>query len=210
MEIYNEIEQLYKSQEFDEVISTAFTICERTEDLPIEIKKLVALSYYHKKDYVFSLNLWQNIAADSDDVVSWFNVLSSHMALKQTVQGEEVFNKILKIHKGVKTTGNGEDFVPQLSIPFIRYYYACMLNDAGLNEGALKQLQELVKLYCEIKITDDTFLVIRGVPPMGNTLELAKKVFAGLNSDISCSDMIKELKSNVDRNGKKLIKKYLK
>ena len=43
---------------------------------------------------------------------------------------------------------------------------------------------------------------------MSNTLELAKKVFTGLEKNFANSDYLKELKRNVDDDRKILIKKY--
>lgn len=202
------LQQLYSEKNYDEIILAAANYYQ-DEPLPLEAKKVLVLTYYYKKDYEKSLELAQEIAEVLDDVESWFNVLSVLMALNQTKQGEEVFNKILKIQKGDKSTGKGAKFIPQLCVPFIRYYYAQMLIDNSLFANALSQLEILLDIYCDLKITDATFLYIRGIPFFENYLELVKKVYEGLNSDILQSDIVKKLLSSVDSDGQIYIRKNI-
>ena len=197
------INKLYDEKKYDEVISKALPFLANEQEPSWKIRKKVALSYYYKNDFEKSLTLFEEIALKKNDVESWFNVLMSLMPSQKTQQGKEVFNKILKIHKGLNDQQPRE-----LAIPFIRFYYACGLNDNGLFDDALEQLEELKKIYMELKITDDTFVYIRGVPFLSSTLDLAKKVFEGLDMDFSNSDFLIELKNKVDYEGKITIKKY--
>ncbi len=203
-----EIDSLYENKKYDEVILKAFDLSSNGKQISLKNKQHVALSYYYKKDYKQSLSLFEEIALKKNDVESLFNVLMSLMPLNKTQQGKEVFNKLIKFHKEMGGAGKGQNFVPQLCIPFIRYYYANALLDAKLFEDALEQLEELKKIYIELKITDDTFLYIRGIPFMSDTLDLAKKIFEGLNMNFSNSDFLNELKIKVDDDGKDIIKKF--
>lgn len=204
----DELQQLFSEKRYDEIIAT---IGNRylNEQPPLEVKKILVLTYYYKKDYEKSLELAQDVARVLDDIGSWFNVLSALMALNKPEQGEEIFNKILKMHKDVKSTDKGEDFIPQLCVPFIRYYYANMLTDIGLFADALLQLKILADIYCNIKITDATFLYIRGIPFFEDYLELLKKVCKGLNLDIIKSDIVKKLLSSIDNDGRNMLKRVL-
>jgi len=200
----NEINKLYKEKKYDEVISRALTFRADEQELSYHIKKKVALSHYYKNDFEKSLTLFEEIASIKNDVESWFNVLMSLMPLKKTQQGKAVFDKILTMHKGLDPQQPRE-----LAIPNIRFYYANGLADNNLFNEALEQLEEIKKIYMTIVITDDTFVYIRGIPFLSSTLDLAKRVFKGLCSDISDSDFIKELINKVDDEGKKTIKNSL-
>jgi tetratricopeptide (TPR) repeat protein len=195
--------ELFGDERYDEVISTVLPFIMNGQKISLEIKQKAALSYYYKKDYEKALTLFEEIASEKTDVESLFNVLTSLMPLGKMRQAREIFAKILETHKELDANQPRE-----LGIPFIRYYYACGLRDAGLFDDALEQLEELKKIYIELEITDDTFVYIRGVPFLSQTLDLAKDVFDGLGADFLNSDFFKELKSKVDGDGKRLIEQY--
>lgn len=201
-----ELAILYGNEKYEQVISRATEIFGDNKNIPLNIKKIVALSYYYTKDYANSLILFEQIALKNNDVASWFNVLTSLFPLNKTQQAKEVFNKILKMHKGAKSTGTVNHFLPQLCVPYIRYYYACGLAEAGLFEDSFEQLNELKQVYIKTKITDDTFLYMRGIPFLSSFLEVAKKVCAGLN--ITFSTFLQDLESQIDDDGKALIKRH--
>ncbi|MCL2318396.1 MAG: hypothetical protein FWC44_05045 [Methanomassiliicoccaceae archaeon] len=199
----SEISTLYDNKKYDEVIQKTKQMFEDGKKVPLDIMQIVALSHYYKRDYERSLPLFEEIASQKNDVESWFNVLMSLMPFNKTQQGKEVFNKILKMHKGLH-----KDQPRELGINYIKFYYACGLNDAGLFDEALEQLEDLKKIYTELKITDDTFVYIRGVPFLSHTLDLAEKVFDGLGRDLSDSDFLNDLEKGVDEEGKAIIEKH--
>lgn len=206
--IINELNKLYSENKYDEIILLVTNNYKNSKP-PLEVKKILLLAYYYIKEYDKSLELAQDVALTLNDVASWFNVLSVLMALNKPKQGEEIFNKILKIHNGVKTTGTGNNFIPQLSIQYIRYYYANMLTDIGMFADALTQLEILTNIYCNIKITDATFLYIRGIPFFEDYSMLLKRVCEGLHFNIKQSEIVIKLLSAVDSNGKTFIKKNI-
>jgi tetratricopeptide (TPR) repeat protein len=200
--VKNEIKVLCENEEYDEVIRRTKPLFEKGKKVPLDIMQIVAASYYYKQDYEHSLPLFEEIASQRNDVESWFNVLMSLMPSNKTQEGKEVFDKILKMHKGFK-----RDQPIELSIPYIKYYYSCGLNYAGLFDEALEHLEYLKKIYIELKITDDTFVYIRGIPFLSQTLDLARKVFDGLGKDFSNSDFLTDLEKGIDKEGKSLIKR---
>jgi len=201
--IENEIKRLYADKKYDEVVSRAESFFVDGQETPLGIKQMIGLSFFYKKDYEKALTILEEIALEKNDVESWFNVLMSLMLANKPQEGKKVFNRILKLHNELKSNQPRE-----LGINFIKYYYACGLNDAGLFDDALEQLEDIKKTYIEMKITDDTFVYIRGVPFLSDTLNLAKKIFNGLNIDFNNSGFINELETAIDDEGKKLIKKY--
>lgn len=171
------------------------------KDVSLESKQKIALSYFQMGNYIKSLKLFEQIALTKNDVMSWFNVLTSAILSNNLQKGKDAFIKALELQKN-------SGFNQQPSVPFIRYYYACALNDVNLFNEALEQLDELKNIYMKLVITDTTFVYIRGVPFISNTLDLAKKVFDGLEINFSNSDWLIELKQNVDDDGKTIIEKY--
>jgi tetratricopeptide (TPR) repeat protein len=198
-----EIDKLFIDKKYDEII-TLFLARFVNQEMPIDIKQKVALAYYYKQDYENSLTLFEEIALKKNNTESNFNVLMSLLPLNKIPQAKELFGKMIRTNKRLT-----EKQPRELAVPFIRYYYACGLCDAGLFDEALEQANELKKIYMDLKITDDTFVYLRGVPFLSQTLDLAKKIFKGLGGNFSDSDFIKELKSKVDDDGKALIKEFL-
>ena len=199
----NEIDTLYSAKKYDEVISKITALTESGQGISFETKRTLALSYFYKEDYDKAIAIFMEIAQKKNDLESWFNCLNPLLIAKKMQEAQNVYNTIQKMNKDLNVNQPRE-----LAPSFVRYYYACGLNDAGLFEKALEHLEELKKVYMALKITDDTFVYIRGVPFLSNTLELAKKVYTGLEKDFANSDYLKELKRNVDSDGKALIEKY--
>jgi tetratricopeptide (TPR) repeat protein len=198
----DDINHKFQERKYDEVIELATLLIDsKDEAVSLEANKKIALSYFHKGCYKESLILFQKIALIKKDTENWFNVMTTALLAKEIVIGKDAFEKTLELQKAA-------GYNQQPSIPFIRYYYACALNDIGLFLEALDQLNELKKIYMNLVITDDTFVYIRGIPFMTNTLDLAVKVFKGLGEDFSKSDWLKELKQKVDDEGKNTIEEY--
>ena len=198
--IENEISTLYDDKKYDEVVLKGSALLAEGENISLRAKQTIALSYYYLKAYNDSLILFKEIAAERNDLESWFNILMSLIPLKEELKGKEVFDRMLKMRR--KTN------IPELGIPFIRFYYASALNSIGSFSEAMIQLEILKKVYIALGITDDTFLYIRGVPFLSHTLDLAVKVFAGLGLELSNSSFLSELRSGIDSEGKAIIKKY--
>jgi len=200
--ILHEVNALFRDEKFDEVINKALPlVSEKNEEISSEAELRIVLSYFRKRDYKNSLIQFEQIASAKNDVASWFNVITSAILSNEIHIGKDAFNKALELQKI-------SNYSQQPSVPLIRYYYACALNDVGLFNEALEQLNELKAIYMQLVITDDTFVYIRGIPFMSHTLDLTRKVFAGLEIDFSHSDWLKELKEKVDDDGKEIIEKY--
>lgn len=66
----------------------------------------------------------------------------------------------------------------ELSGCFVRYSYAWILCDVGRGGEAAKIVDYLIDVISHYKITDPTFLYIRGIPSAQMVYELIKKTFA--------------------------------
>ena len=65
----------------------------------------------------------------------------------------------------------------ELSGCFVRYSYAYILCDVGRSREAVEIVDYLIDVISHYKITDPTFLYIRGIPTAQMVYELIKKSF---------------------------------
>lgn len=198
----SDLDLLLTDQNYDDIISK-ITALYGNGQIPLETEKKLALAYFHKQDFDNSLEHFESIAAKKETTENLFNVMTSLLSLGKIEQARDIFNRIIQTHRG---TGKGKNFLPQLCIPYIRYYYACGLVDAEFFDEALIHLEELKKIFIGVKITDDTFLYMRGIPFFADFIKLAQRVFIGLKTDFKSSAFLEELLSVVDQDGKEVIK----
>ena len=121
----NEINTLYSAKKYDEIISRLSALTDG-EEISLKTKRMLALSYFYKEDYENSVAIFMEIAQKKNDLESWFNCLNPLLLSKKMQEAKDVFITILKIHKGLNANQPRE-----LAVPFVRYYYACGLNEAG-------------------------------------------------------------------------------
>jgi hypothetical protein len=170
------------------------------EEIKCEAKHIMGLSHFKLENYQFSQGLFEYVAAIRNDANSWLNVITSSILAGNFAKGQTAFEKAFECQKQ-------SGYSQQPSLPFIRYYYAYALHDANKFEKSLEQLDELKKIYIKLIITDDTFLYMRGVPFLSQTLDLAEKVFQGMKKDFYSSEWLHELEQSVDDDGKDYIKR---
>ena len=194
-----EIDILFEDKKYNEVITKVLPLInDKDEDTSLKFKSRLALAYFRKGDYKGSLSLFEAIAFKKNDVSSWFNIITSAILSNEIEKGKYAFNFALKLQEK-------SGFSKQPSVPFIRYYYAYALNEVGLFNEALEQLNELKSIYMDLAISDDKSLHMQGIPSLSLTLDLTRKVFNGLTRNFSMSDWLKELKEQLDDSGKKII-----
>jgi hypothetical protein len=87
-----------------------------------------------------------------------------------------------------------EGFAASRALPYRRFRTA----EFAL---ALEQIQELRKIYEQLRITDDTFVYLRGVPMLPHTMKLALSVFRGLGAEFPAQQWISEFAARVDDEG---------
>lgn len=204
-----ELQTLFQQKNYDGVISKINSVY-GGKSLSVKFEKQLALAYYYKGDYENSLKHFESVAEKDRTTQNLFNVMTSLFALKKTDAAREIFDEMIKNHRGLQSTGTGKNFLPQLCVPYLRFYYANGLADAGEYAEAEIQLEELKNVYVQVKITDGTFLYIRGIPFLGSTLELAKKVYEKQEKDFANSDFLNEIFNAVDTDGRNLINKQYK
>ena len=199
--VLDEINTLFKQKKYDEVINkTKILLDEGNNQISTEARTKLGLSYYYKGEFHKSLPIFEELASMNNDVLDWFNVMTSAIPIKEIEKGRAAFQKAIELRRISSDYG-----LP--STPFIRYYYALALNNAGIFDEAMEQLDVLKGFYIQLVDTDSNHLYVHGVPLLGQTLDLAKEVLTGLNIDMSRSEWLKELKQGIDDDGKNFIEK---
>ena len=89
----------------------------------------------------------------------------------------------------------------ELSGCFVRYSYARMLCEVGRSREAVEIVDDLIDVISHYKITDPTFLYIRGIPSAQMVYELIKKTFA--DDEVQLNEYKTKLVSRLDDDTKK-------
>ncbi len=163
--------------------------------LAADAKKLVALIRFRRNDYEGALVLFRDVVAVNDDAGNWFNIATAATLGGNIELGYDAFGRALTAHhQGASNDG--------LSVPFMRQYYACALRDRGEFARAFQQIEELRLIYEQLKITDDNFVYIRGVPFLSHTMDVAVDVFRGLGESFDWSTWIESFAEKLDDEGR--------
>jgi tetratricopeptide (TPR) repeat protein len=195
---WNALEQ----ERFEDVLAETEPFLNFKNDvLRLEANKLAGLAYFRSQRYEQATPHFQTVARSSTDVADWFNVVTSATLAGDFQTGADAFDKALECQKEA-------NYSQQPSVPFMRYYYACALRDKGQWETALQQINELRKTYAQLHITDDTFVYIRGVPFLGQTLRVAMDVFQGLGRNADAETWFNSFAKNLDEDGRTLVEAY--
>ena len=170
----------------------------RDVELAADAKKLVALIQFRRGQYKTALALFRDVVAVHDDAGNWFNVATAATLDGEIESGRTAFDRALAaIERGNVADG--------LSSPFIRQYYACALRDRSEFTRALEQIEALRSIYEQLKITDDTFVYIRGVPFLSHTMEVAVDVFHGLGDGFDWNQWIESFARKLDDEGREYL-----
>ena len=86
----------------------------------------------------------------------------------------------------------------ELSGSFVRYYYGLTLCEAKRNQEAIEIVDYLIDAISHYKITDPTFLFIRGIPTAQMIYELIKLTF--VDDEIQFTKYKNKLVSLLDEN----------
>ena len=195
-------ESIWKKLEegkYEEVISAASPHLNSTDKNEVkEANKLIGMSYFRDKNYEASVSFFEAATEHKTETNDWFNVMTSSVLSKKIEKGKKAFSEYLRIQKE-------SGYKQEPTLPQARQYYACALRDVGEYDLALEQIEELREIYEELKITDDTFVYIRGVPFLSHTMNVAIDVFRGLGSDFDSMKWIDDFSKKLDQEGQEYL-----
>jgi len=199
LSVTNELWELLQGEKYDEVVFGAEKLLNnKSEAIAKDACKLMGMSLFRQAKYQEALPYFQKATEYKPEVNDWLNVITAATLSKNIDAGRSAFEKAVQLQLD---TGNKE----QPSIPFMRQYYACALRDVGEFDLALEQINELRKIYEQLKITDTTFVYIRGVPFLSHTMDVAVDVFNGLGTSFDAHEWIKNFSSKLDEEGQEYL-----
>ncbi len=157
-----------------------------------------ALDLFHEKKYEESLALFLEISKTKPSAEAWFNVATSAVLAGNTELGDEALALTLNLSEKEQSV----EFLPQ---GMIKFYFLLALIDGGATEKAIGLINKFKDIFSELKITDDYFLQMRGLPFLGDFLEKTRPLYMILGKE-----WLRELAGNVDAEGKDLVEQYIK
>ena len=162
-----------------------------------EAYRIVGLARFQLQEYALAADALEIVARRRNGSDDWFNVATSATLARQVDRGRRAYDEAV-------ARGRWE----RLNSAQAPFYYAFALRDVGAYEQALDPLTELRAVYAALSITDDTFLYIRGVPFLSDTLELATEIFQALGRPAEGRAWMEELIEAVDPEGQALVARY--
>lgn len=132
--------------------------------MPKNIQKQ-ALNFFEKQKYSQALPLFEEVATQENVSEDWFNVATCAVMAHELARGQEALIK-------ATTLAEKEQNPDGLSAGMMHFYFMCALRDSDYVEEGMKVLEQLRESYVSLKITDDMFLSIRGLPPLQQFLAM--------------------------------------
>lgn len=192
---------LFIAEKFEETVSEAEKYIANDANADrYNANKLIGLASFRLKKYQRSQDIFEALATQSNESDDWFNVLTSATLNKNILLSEKAMDEILKIYS---TTQERKS----VSLAQIYIYYMQALRDVKEYEKAFQQLSQLKKYYLQLKITDSTFLYMRGIPFLSHTMEAGKEILENY-SKIDSEKLLDELQQGLDEEGEIYIKEF--
>lgn len=190
--------QYFQNSKFEQTIEKASDYVNAdNSNLKFEANKLVALGNFRLGNYGKSQQIFEMLASKSNNSDDWFNVVTSSTLNRNVDLGRSAFDKAVELYKKRRDKES-------ISIPNMMFYYMQCLKDIKQFELAFEQLNELKKIYTELKITDGTFLYLRGVPFFEHTIDASNDILEKLAPQ-EAEDWISSFKESVDNDGKQYL-----
>jgi len=171
--------------------------------MAMEARKIVALVAFRQGQHQAALPMFEQVAAHTGKAADLFNVMTCAGTAGNVGRAQEAFDGVIHQYEGGDTEG-----VPPL--PYIWYYHGCALRDGGHPDAALPMVQKLRPVYEQLKITDDTFLHIRGVPFLSHTMSLAVDIFRSTGEAADACAWIRDFARSLDEDGQSYLAELLK
>lgn len=161
----------------------------------IDIRKLTkleqALKLSKEKKHMEAYPIYEELYNKNKNATNAFNLFQCAVYCGKKDVEEKLYSK-LKNYVPKRTKDPIE-----LSGCFVRFYYGIILCETKRNDEAIEIIDYLIDVISHYKITDPTFLYIRGVPTASMIKDLIEKVF--VNDNTKLNEYLKKLKANVDK-----------
>ncbi len=140
------------------------------ESLDTELQQALSLSRVGK--HIEAYPIFERLYHKRRNATNTFNLFQCAVYCGKTEIEKELYEKLKSY------SPNPQKEPMELSGCFVRYSYAYILCDVGRSCEAVEIVEYLIDAISHYKITDPTFLYIRGIPSAHMVYELIKKTFA--------------------------------
>ncbi|XOV91786.1 MAG: hypothetical protein ACFHWX_16430 [Bacteroidota bacterium] len=193
--------QHFKKEEFEQSIEKASKSLNSSKlKIKNEANKLIALSNFRLGDYGTSRIIFKELVVNSKNPDDWFNLVTSATLNNEIELGKQAFDKAIELYRK-----NGKK--DNLSVPSMMFYYMQCLKDIKCYDLAFEQLDGLRKIYTDLKITDSTFLYLRGVPFFEHSIDASEEILINLDPQI-VKDWLTQFKKSVDDDGQQYLAEF--
>jgi tetratricopeptide (TPR) repeat protein len=156
--------------------------------------KLAGLAHFKLGNYQTAEAMFQEQVPLSQNPDDWFNLVTAAALNRNFELSELACRHAIELYQ---QHGKPEN----LPVPQMHFYYMLALRDVQAYQKAYEQLTVLKNIYCSLRITDSTFLYIRGVPFFSSVLEAGKAILENTNPTAARS-LLHELRNKVDEEGR--------
>ena len=129
----------------------------------------LGISLFHEKRYEEAHEIFKKLNEENSNSENKF-----FLSLTTLMKGENTI-AIELFEQAIETFVVDVNNV-QHSISNMKIHFASQLIEKRNFSLAFKLLKEVSNTYCEYKILDETFLIMRGVPPFGYYLEILESI----------------------------------
>ena len=162
----------------------------------IDIRKLTkleqALKLSKENKRMAAYLIYEELYNKSKNATNAFNLFQCAVYCGKKDVEEKLYNKLKNYVPNIRKEPM------ELSGCFVRFYYGIILCDVKRNDEAIEIIDYLIDVISHYKITDPTFLYVRGIPTATMIKDLIEKAFA--NDDKRKEEYLEKLKASVDKN----------
>lgn len=193
------LRELFQQEQFNEVLEEVAPYRSSMDTYVVkEAYGLTALAHFRLGEYEQARATFAWLANEYGDVNDWFNLMTSAILAGNIEQGMEAYNQA----KELRAHAENDEGVP---IPQMMYYACRALADAGEYDRAFTVLNELIDIYKQLHITDDTFLYMRGVPMLPHAMEAVQIVLTARKDKMDIDTWFAMLDASLDDEGREII-----
>lgn len=140
-------------------------------DIRAKSKLQLALDLSKEKKHYDAYPIYEALYNNDKNATNTFNLFQCAVYCGKKEIEEKLYNKLKNYSPNLKKEPQ------ELSGCFVRFYYGLILCEVNRNDEAILIVNYLISIVSNYKITDPTYLYIRGIPSIQMIYELIKKTF---------------------------------
>lgn len=188
-----------KAQKYRESLNAALPYCESNDrHFRREANRIAGLARFQMGLFPEAFASLKIAAEDSQYAGDWLNVALSATMAGEIALGSRAFAIAIR---SWETPGSSNS----PGIGFMRQWYACALRDRQEFGLAFEQISVLRFMYEQFRVTDPTFLHMRGMPFLQDTTRVAVDVLKALGPSIDALGWINDFAAKLDVEGQRCL-----